>query len=79
MALDAGAVPETLGGAGILIREKRIEEIAAMDHAVANDEELAAKIVEGQDRVLERLDARDDRRLLLGFVQQALAPELVKV
>jgi glycosyltransferase involved in cell wall biosynthesis len=79
MAHDAGAVPETLGGAGILIREKRIEEIAAMAHAVVNDEELAAKIVEGQDRVLERLDARDERGLLLGFVQQALAAELAKV
>jgi glycosyltransferase involved in cell wall biosynthesis len=79
MAHDAGAVPETLDGGGILIREKRIEEIAAMAHAVVNDEALAAKIVEGQDRVLDRLDARDERGLLLGFVQQALAAELVKV
>jgi glycosyltransferase involved in cell wall biosynthesis len=78
MALDAGAVPETLGGAGVLIREKRISEIAMMAHAIVTDEELAAKIVEGQDRVLERLEARDDRGLLLGFVQQALALEPVK-
>jgi glycosyltransferase involved in cell wall biosynthesis len=79
MALDAGAVPETLGGAGVLIREKRIDEIAMMAHAIVTDEELAAKIVEGQDRVLEEMDRRDDRGLLLGFVHQALSQELVKV
>ena len=74
MALDAGAVPETLGGAGILIREKRIDEIAMMAHAVVTDEELGRRIVEGQDRVLSAMEARDDRALLVGFVQQALTP-----
>lgn len=75
MALDAGAVPETLGGAGVLIREKRIDEIATMAHAIVTDEGLQAKIVEGQDLVLERMDARDDRGLLLEFVNQALNRE----
>jgi glycosyltransferase involved in cell wall biosynthesis len=75
MALDAGAVPETLGGAGVLIREKRIDDIAMMAHAIVTDEELQARIVSGQDRVLEEMDRRDDRGLLLGFVNQALARE----
>jgi glycosyltransferase involved in cell wall biosynthesis len=79
MALDAGAVPETLGGAGVLIREKRVDEIAIMAHAIVTDEDLQARIVESQDRVLEEMDERDDRGLLLGFVQQALALEPVKV
>jgi glycosyltransferase involved in cell wall biosynthesis len=72
MALDAGAVPETLGGAGVLIREKRIDEIAMMAHAIVTDEALRAKIVEGQDRVLERMDSVDHRALLLDFVQTAM-------
>jgi glycosyltransferase involved in cell wall biosynthesis len=72
MALDAGAVPETLGGAGLLIREKRIDEIAMMAHAIVTDEALRTKIVEGQDRVLERMAAVDHRTLLLDFVQQAM-------
>jgi L-malate glycosyltransferase len=75
MALDAGAVPETLGGAGVLIREKRIDEIAMMAHAIVTDEELRTKIVDGQDRVLERMAAIDHRALLLDFVQRAMSPE----
>jgi glycosyltransferase involved in cell wall biosynthesis len=75
MALDAGAVPETLGGAGVLIREKRIDEIAMMAHAIVTDEDLTAKIVEGQDRVLSEMEGRDDRAILMGFVQKALEPE----
>ncbi|HJS75373.1 MAG TPA: glycosyltransferase [Vicinamibacteria bacterium] len=72
MALDAGAVRETLGGAGVLIREKRIDEIAMMAHAIVTDEELSARIVEGQDLVLERMAAVDHRTLLLDFVQKAM-------
>jgi glycosyltransferase involved in cell wall biosynthesis len=72
MALDAGAVPETMAGAGVLIREKRIDEIAMMAHAIATDDVLAAKIVAGQDGVLAAMDARDDRTLLLDFVRQAM-------
>jgi glycosyltransferase involved in cell wall biosynthesis len=79
MALDAGAVPETLGGAGILIREKRIDEIAMMAHALVTDENLKARVVAGQDRVLGAMEARDDRALLMGFVQRALEPESVGV
>lgn len=72
MAMDAGAIPETMDGAGVLVREKRIDEIALLAHAIVTDEALAQKIVEGQDRALARLDARDDRALLLGYVRQAL-------
>jgi glycosyltransferase involved in cell wall biosynthesis len=78
MAADAGAVPETLGGAGILIREKRIDEIALMAHAIVTDESLSRKIVAAQDGVLERMDARDDQKLLMGFVREALTSSSVK-
>jgi glycosyltransferase involved in cell wall biosynthesis len=77
MALDAGAVPETLSGAGVLVREKRIDEIAMMASAVIEDEDLRARIVEGQDRALARMEARDDRALLMGFVRQALELQTV--
>ena len=77
MAADAGAVPETMDDAGILIREKRIDEIALMAHAIVSDEKLSRAIVSGQDRVLERMSARSDQELLMGFVHQALSPEKV--
>lgn len=73
MAVDAGAVSETMGGAGVLIREKRIDEIALMAHAIVSDDEVAEKIVDGQDGVLASMSARDDRALLSGFVEQARA------
>ena len=49
-----------------------IDEIAMMAHAIVTDEELSAKIVESQDRVLERMAAVDHRALLLDFVQKAM-------
>ena len=75
LARKAAAVPETLGDAGVLIREKRLDEIAMMAHAIVTDEALSRTIVEDQDRVLETMDARDDHALLMGFVRQALDRE----
>ncbi len=71
MAVDAGAVSETLGGAGVLIREKRIDDIALMAHAIVTDEALADELVRAQDRVIDSMRERDDAALLLGFVEQA--------
>jgi len=73
MAVDAGAVSETMNGAGILIREKRLDDIALMAHAIVSDEDLTRKIVERQDRVIDEMSARNDRALLKGFVDEALA------
>ena len=72
MAFDAGAVPETLHDAGILIREKRIDEIAHMAHTIVSNPEMSESIINGQDRVLQELSGRDDSALLLNFVEQAL-------
>ena len=51
---------------------KRIDQIALMAHAIVTDEALQQKIVDGQDAVLDRMAARDDHALLMGFVEQAL-------
>ena len=74
MALDAGAVPETMEGAGILIREKNLDEIALMAHAIVTDEVISDKIIAGQDKVLAKLDVRDDAAQLMKFIKQALEP-----
>ena len=70
MAFDAGAVPETLGGAGILVREKRFEEIAEMAHLLVRDMELRRRVIERQYRVLEGLDSRNEEELLIEYVEQ---------
>ena len=80
MAFEAGAVPETLGGAGILIREKRLDEIAEMAHLLVRDSSLREKVVAGQDRALEAMDQRDDEGLLTGFIEQVIQmPSFAKV
>jgi glycosyltransferase involved in cell wall biosynthesis len=72
MAFEAGAVSETLGGAGILIREKRFDEIAEMAHLLVHDEDLRQRVIAGQYAVLEKMDRRDDASLLMSFIDQVL-------
>lgn len=72
MAFDSGAVPETLNGAGILIREKRLEEIAELAYLVVHDSEFRDHIVSEQYDLLEKIDSRDEAALLMGYVEQVL-------
>ena len=70
MAFDAGAVPETLGGGGILVREKHLEEIAEMAHLLVHDPQLRERVIAHQFRMLEALDSQDEEGRLVGFVEQ---------
>jgi glycosyltransferase involved in cell wall biosynthesis len=71
IAYAAGAIEETLGGAGVLAREKRFLEIAELAHLLAHDEEVRGRVVEGQRRVIEERRSRNDGEILMGFVDQA--------
>lgn len=52
IAYDAGAVPQTLGSGGILVREKRHLEMAHLVAKVARDSELrSTMIARGRERV----------------------------
>src|SRR5713101_1688194 len=53
VAYDAGAVAETLAGAGVLVRDKRPELVAALLARVARDNSLRASVLQGQKRRLE--------------------------
>lgn len=55
IALDAGAVRETLCGGGVLIRDLRIDEIAELIDAVVEDDALRASVLETQTRALSRI------------------------
>jgi glycosyltransferase involved in cell wall biosynthesis len=70
VAYDAGAVSETLAGAGILVHEKKHEEIAELVHEVTHDAHLGESILTGQRRVLEAFDARDYGEMLVHYVKQ---------
>jgi len=54
-AYAAAAVPETMGGAGVLIQEKDYEAIAAVVDRLVRDTEFRREIVAGQRRRLEDL------------------------
>jgi glycosyltransferase involved in cell wall biosynthesis len=55
VAYAAGAVTETLGESGILLREKKPLQIAGLIHRILNDNKLKSKILKGQQRRLEQL------------------------
>lgn len=72
VAYDAGAVAETLDGAGVLVREKRYGLVAEVLGRISEDGALRAAIIAGQDARLARYEGQDFGGLLRG----ALAPLL---
>lgn len=59
MAYDAGAVAETLDGAGILFREKRYDLIAEMMGRLTADQPFRHAVLKGQQQRIERYRRRD--------------------
>ncbi len=68
VAYEAGAVPETMGGAGVLLKRKRVEDVAELVERVAHDRGLRDGIVAGQRERLARFKARDLGAFLLDKV-----------
>jgi glycosyltransferase involved in cell wall biosynthesis len=72
VAYDAGAVAETLGGAGVLLGDKQPEVAAELVHRLVSDPALRRSVLAGQERRLAALRAVDMRAL----VRERLAPVL---
>ena len=72
VAFAAGAVPETLDGAGVLVREKQFDLIAETLGRVTEDESLRAAILKGQRERLSRYEKQD----LAADLRHFLAPLL---
>jgi L-malate glycosyltransferase len=72
VAYAAGAVPETLDGAGVLVREKRYDLIAEVLGRVTEDEVLRKAILRGQRERLARYEQQD----LATELKRYLAPLL---
>jgi len=53
IAYEAAAVPETLGGAGILVKQKDFSVIAELIHKVVHNKELKSKIIAQQNERLK--------------------------
>lgn len=63
-AYEAAAVPETLGGAGVLFRSKDPYKVASLVNGVLSDQLLSESILDGQRRRLLRLSTFDASRAL---------------
>jgi len=59
VAYAAAAVPETLDGAGILVREKRFDRLAELVGELRRDPELREAVLRRQRQRLARYQARD--------------------
>ena len=72
VAYDAGAVRETLEGAGVLLQEKTPELVAGILDQLTRGRELRAAVIEGQRAELERRRAVDYPALLLRRLEPIL-------
>ena len=72
LAYDAGAVAETMDGAGVLFREKRYDLIAETMGRVVASADLRNAILRGQRDRLARYEAQD----LPAILRSALSPLL---
>ncbi len=73
VAYAATAVPATMDGGGVLYTDKSPLHVAHLVQAVADDPQLAARVVAAQDAALARLLAQDFDGTLLRYVGDALA------
>lgn len=69
IAYEATAVPYTLGGAGILLRTKRVDYVAELVHLVATQENLRQKIINHQRQRLKDLRAEGLEEKLLRVIK----------
>jgi glycosyltransferase involved in cell wall biosynthesis len=70
LAFAAGAVPETMDGAGLLFKEKQFDHVAEMIGRLDGDEKLRAAVLKKQDERLARYTQTD----LAGELRRHLAP-----
>ena len=68
LAFDSTAVPHTLGGAGVLFGEKRLDEVAEMAQRLAAPGPLREAVLAGQDRRLQAFTPAAVEATLRGYL-----------
>ena len=69
IAYHSSAIPETMGGAGILLLDKNPKKTAALMEAVLQDETLRQKIIKKQYERIAKLKDTDTDRILTHAIQ----------
>jgi glycosyltransferase involved in cell wall biosynthesis len=72
LAYAAGAVPETLGGAGVLFEPKDLEIAAEMLGTLVYDRAVRERVIEGQRRRLQEFSPARIEASLMRALQQVL-------
>jgi glycosyltransferase involved in cell wall biosynthesis len=72
VAYDAAAVAETLSGAGVLLKDKRPDEVAPLLDRIVRDGGVREPIVAGQRRRLDEVRATDVGARLLAQLRPLL-------
>jgi glycosyltransferase involved in cell wall biosynthesis len=75
VAYGSSAVPETLGGAGVLLRTQDPTTVAATVHAVLSDPGLRSRLVDRQSERMAKVGAFDVPRALRRMVARAEGAE----
>jgi len=69
IAYNSTGVPYTLNGAGILINQKKFQEIAELINIVIKDISVREKIIEGQKERLKYFEKKNIEKKLLEYIE----------
>jgi len=78
IAYNSTAVPHTLGNSGILVREKKYDEIAELIHVIAEDNTLKKRIIEGEKERLKTFEFDEIKRKLMTIVNEVTSSDCPK-
>ncbi|WP_276840023.1 glycosyltransferase [Anaerovibrio lipolyticus] len=70
VAYRAGAVPETMGGSGIVVNEKNHDFIGTLIDEIVENNELKQKLVEHQRQTIKRLQSDDTEGVLFKAIDK---------
>jgi len=72
IAYRAGAVEETMNGGGILLKEKKFEQIAGLIDLIIKDEKFRKRIIDSQLKALKKYSRENVKRILLSHIKSVI-------
>lgn len=73
VAYNSTAIPYTLNGAGVLVNEKRYEEIAELAYMMVKDEKIRTKIIEKQNLQVKQFEKSRVERMLKNYIEKLIS------
>ena len=73
IAYNSTAIPYTLNGTGVLVNEKRFEDLAEMADILVKDENIRNKIIEKQKLQLEQFDKSRTKMILKKYIEEVVS------